>query len=1168
MARERIAAKRAVPEPRPRRFGRFWRWKLFVLVLVVVIAAAAAAAPWTVTRFVLPALAARSHDVVAGSFDFASATFGWTSPLVVRDIVARDADGNTLLEIPELRTELSLFRILRSRTALGTLVIDRPRLRVVVHDGPTNLEAFLQPLFEGPPSDTPIDIAWQIREGTIDLVEPTASDPFGTFTIERLDGRLQRGDGVRVSVDLAADLRSGGRAGRIELKLNSSEDADRHRGGELGASLIDIPLEMLRPIWRRIEAPITLVGIGSGTIEGRFHPDQRGDIAWRDVRVTGIALNAPTWIGDDTVVCEEFLARGDAQWDRDQWRVELDAQSDYGKTVLRAESVGAGRAPIASAALGGNVAFDADLDLAKLARALPSKVRVRDQVTIESGRAMVHVASRAEATDTRWNASLETSDLIARHGDQPIVWRNPLKADLAATWNRGAWRIDRLDCRSEFLTARLEGSADSAQVHLDADLAKLAERLNAFIVMPADFRGRAEGQFAWNRHPPDVAVDASLRVTDFHCQLPGQPVWREPKMDVTVRAGLRHDANGVWNELRSVEGELVAAGDRLTASLVEPLSLTGPLSECALDTRWVGQLETWQQRLGPFLPLGGTAIAGVVDLRGRPRVSTSALRVDALQGEIRDLAVEGPSMRIREPRIAVTMDASIDLAAKAFDSRQLEIASSVVAIRAEDLHLDWAEPAADAADAPGKTAKRGSATGKIQFRSDLERLRSWFPRAATDADWAMRGEVVGRATLALPIEIETEIRDFQVASVRTVPDGSEGKDRIDRVVLWDDPKIHLLARGDWKPPGRADIEEFTLTATGARVAASGSITELNASPRLDLRGVVDYDWKTYGDRLRHWLGPSFRIEGKRSDAIELAGPLAPDPASTLPTALRGKAGVGWDAASYYGIEVGQGATHATLADAVVQAAALDIPVSGGMLRVEPRVDFTKTVPELTVRPGVLLDQVRISQDMCRNWLKFIAPLVANATSAEGMFTMQIDRLRVPLGRPEQADIAGALVVQEATIGPGPLAQAVIGLIDRLTAVAERRIPRLSALSGDVWMRMPSQVVAFEMRDGRVLHRELRMQIKEMTVVTRGWVALDQSMEWSIEIPVPDRWTEGRPLLAGLRGKTFTIPVRGTLGQPVLDERVFTELLNSILGAGTDNLLREQLLRGLDRLIRP
>jgi hypothetical protein len=222
----------------------------------------------------------------------------------------------------------------------------------------------------------------------------------------------------------------------------------------------------------------------------------------------------------------------------------------------------------------------------------------------------------------------------------------------------------------------------------------------------------------------------------------------------------------------------------------------------------------------------------------------------------------------------------------------------------------------------------------------------------------------------------------------------------------------------------------------------------------------------------------------------------------------------------------------------------------------------------------VLQDVRISPEMCRSWLKYIAPLVADATQAEGRFSVELlQPARIPLSDPKLCEIRGAMKVHAAQVGPGPLSRQFLTLADQIKAVVERKPPPSGESGSAVWLQLAEQAVAFEAAGGRVYHRDLTVAAKDVVIRTRGSVGLDQSLELLAEVPIQDRWVEREPLLAGFKGQSLQVPVGGSLTSPRLDNRGLELLAKQMLGDAARRLLEDNLKappefkNALDRLFR-
>ena len=165
--------------------------------------------------------------------------------------------------------------------------------------------------------------------------------------------------------------------------------------------------------------------------------------------------------------------------------------------------------------------------------------------------------------------------------------------------------------------------------------------------------------------------------------------------------------------------------------------------------------------------------------------------------------------------------------------------------------------------------------------------------------------------------------------------------------------------------------------------------------------------------------------------------------------------------------------------------------------------------ELTLPPGHLVQQVQINPRMCTFFLKFVAPVLADVTSAQGAFSIDMDNCRIPLSDPAKGTFAGKFIIHSIEIGPGPLIRELAVLMGKETPAKLRR----------------EGVVPFQMVDGRIYHKDLELIFPDFTIRTYGSVGLDQTVAIMTEMPVPPKWLENNPLARGLERSDYPHPHR-------------------------------------------
>jgi hypothetical protein len=276
----------------------------------------------------------------------------------------------------------------------------------------------------------------------------------------------------------------------------------------------------------------------------------------------------------------------------------------------------------------------------------------------------------------------------------------------------------------------------------------------------------------------------------------------------------------------------------------------------------------------------------------------------------------------------------------------------------------------------------------------------------------------------------------------------------------------------------------------------------------------------------------------------------------------------WSGANLYGLPVGAGRLAAVLGDGVVQIEPLSLSVGEGRLTAAPQVRLDPTPAELTIPPGPVITNVRISPEVGEAMLKYVAPVLAGATQSEGLFSLQLEGARVPLGEPRRADSGGTLTVHSVRVVPGPLASQWIGLAKQIEAIARRRDPAgLTTKPQVTLLAIRDQGVNFRVVDGRVHHQSMEFQMGDVTMRSQGSVGFDETIALTLQVPVPDAWIADQPLLAGFKGQVLQVPISGTLSRPQMDARAIASLSQQLLQGAAQQAIGGELNKALDKLFK-
>jgi hypothetical protein len=187
------------------------------------------------------------------------------------------------------------------------------------------------------------------------------------------------------------------------------------------------------------------------------------------------------------------------------------------------------------------------------------------------------------------------------------------------------------------------------------------------------------------------------------------------------------------------------------------------------------------------------------------------------------------------------------------------------------------------------------------------------------------------------------------------------------------------------------------------------------------------------------------------------------------------------------------------------------------------------VPELAggrvliVQPGLWIDHLQILPPIAQDLLQFVAPILAHAAHIDGAFSLESSGAVFPLEELASGYCTGVLTIHRVRLSAGPLIQELVAqLSDTMSVVIidECRTP-------------------FTLRDQKVSHQGLRFQLGDLALESAGTVGLDEQIQLSIALDLPDREVQWRgPLLRRLSqelaGRRISLPFRGTLRRPRLD----------------------------------
>ena len=1167
-----------------------WRWLLLGLVLAVLALIWIAPSLIGYPRVRQNLLKSLIPDY-PGSVEMESARLGWFHPVEIQKLSCRDAQNQPMLSVARVATDRSLWSLISASADLGTIRIEQPQLEVTLHERGSNLQdAIAAVLKQFPATSTasePIAYRLEIHGGRLVVIEPQSQQRWVLDDLN-LSAAIPASLTDPIAVQITATFPESTPPGTLKAQLNlrptnqngAAAEAAAGDSGALADQLAiecrGFPLELLQPFLRGY--------VADSALSGRLNADMQG--SWQG---QGAAMSADL---TGTAQIQDFICVVPAIMKGDQLRLPLiqaNTRALLSGTQLTLESLkvaselgeitARGLAVLPEAALDtanwsadtfsatryDQVALSGQLDLAQLFAHLPHTLAVREGTRVSTGTLKWNLKQGEAGPEPRWHAELISSALTGTAGGRPLQWPKPMQIRCDTRRSDDGWSIDQLVCETDFLQATAKGNMQAGDLSARGDLGRMAEQLGGlFDLQGAQFGGQIQATGNW-RQQADRQVQAQGQVSlrQVLVAIPQRSRLQEGSLELTTQLQGQWDDAGQL-EVRQANCELASDADEAKIQLLKPAVWQDTASHWPLACELRGDLTRWLARLNLIQPLPGWQAAGSVQGKATLDVGHEATEIGPANFEFRQVDLSGPGFRVREPLIKVDTVARWDAKQRQLALDQTTFASSALAFRADKCVLPL-------------SSDLSGATGTMGVRADIARLwqtlQSTTPGPLVAGSMLPHGELVGSCRIRQDqsqtiLDTQAKVAKFGLAVYRlaTTSVGPEAPAAGTWDPLWQDEVVTLAGKASYdNQSGRLDLSGFQVGTDGMRLTMDGTLQDLAQRVDTQLQGQLQYDWQQLTSRLRGTWAQQIRIVGKDERPFQLVGPLGL--AGTSPD-VNASAGMGWQQAQVFGFTLGNGELAAKYQAGKLVVQPIDCEVNEGRLKVAPELQWLPEPSVLRVPGGQIIQNVRISPEMCHVWMKYMAPMIADATRVDGRFSLALTGAQVPLGNPKMLTAGGVLQIHDAQIEPGPIAQQYLGLAQQITSLLGREQAANLLNPNEAWLKMKQQQIQFEVVDGRVHHRGLIMEIKDIPIQTTGWVAMDQTMEVVAEITVDQNLAQKRPVLANVVGQTLRIPVRGTLTRPQLDPLAVAQLSQQLLGGTARNLLEGELQKQLKNLFGP
>lgn len=267
-------------------------------------------------------------------------------------------------------------------------------------------------------------------------------------------------------------------------------------------------------------------------------------------------------------------------------------------------------------------------------------------------------------------------------------------------------------------------------------------------------------------------------------------------------------------------------------------------------------------------------------------------------------------------------------------------------------------------------------------------------------------------------------------------------------------------------------------------------------------------------------------------------------ATSLLHPLEASGSVKWSGGRLYGLTLGPGAAIPTLKNGLLRTEPIQCTLGSGQVSFMPQWDLVSQRVQLA--PGSRIENLQVTPELAREWLGYVAPMLADAASVQGVLSARLQQFDYDLNAIAGSTIQGELVLRDTVAAPGSSLSSLTQALALLNRDAGRLNERLE---------LPDQTVPFQLTNGMIRHDGLQIQFGDYRMNSRGGVGLDRRVQLVLDVPLEKNVNDSS-------GRMIQIPITGTIDRPQLETQ---GLLQNLGRQQIQNQVDQQLNRGLNKL---
>jgi len=1173
-----------------RRRGRLRRKSTFLLLILGFLSLLVVAAPSLVCQSPL-AKSFLTSTLAKYGFEggVASIQIGWVTPLRIEGLALTGTTAGSQLLVDRVETDVTILKCISGLSDLGEIAVRGVVVDIFVTDGHSSLEddiAILlaedQPDEEGNSNDPSSSMLAKISAKNVAVrVTDSVTKTQWIADQSKADIDLNQ-DKIDITFSTVMTDPTGG-SGEMEGRIQYPMEAGKPY--ELNLVTQRIPLSLALLVKRRlgesgvaIPAEISGDTTGSMTVSGGVGDAISVSVTpmeFRNFVASDPSFGDRIWRNGLTAISGSVTIDGDRILGR-----HLQLTTDFGNAsfngAFNTSMSLAGQTNPAAWLESLDGSAGAAIDLVAFEKALPGLIPLRDQVEITAGNFSAEVTSAIEAGSIRrshWNLKTQPIRAIAS-GRAIAIEPAILVASLRVTG--GQFSADSLRLQSAFANASADGDLARGRIKGDIQFSRLAAMIQPLLDMPEiSLVGQATGEMNWAADAGDLwRLDGKAEASDLVITLPGGINFQQPSLRGEIDASGRW-SDGTLRQMDSLEMSLATSGLEASASLTEKVFEPSTTTPLPLRMQGRGRLEALAGMLGPWMPTSIHSLKGGFTANAIARVAMSSGEVTSAKIQIEEPRIGYGEQLYLQPQLLVDFDGRYAWPEGSIDAKKMSVVGEALSAAIQG------------------TMNASGMNFEVAWRAKLDRLQgamrpslaltsepaaadtrpvAFRPEAASTvaAGYEAIGDCEGRFTLTQKPEstillVDAKSTGNNVKLFNSVTSTTPETQPSAPVPVWAERLINLDTQlGYDLNDGKINAEKIQFATDWFATTLAGKALWSEEIGDVAMNGTARIKMPEVASKLSTMLGMTIRLDGLHETPIEIAAARKGDG----PLALAVNANVGWESGEVAGIKFGSTTIPVTMNETTVSIKPATIPVEQGRLQLAGDLYYSPGPMWMSLKPGVVAEDLTLTPELTNQWLQYVAPMVANSARVEGTFGVELIEANVNLEDTMASKVRGNLRIKGVNLDSGPVANQIIGSIKQIQQIARGMAADTTPQRDRRLVTFPTQAVDFEFANGVVSHQRMVMEVDRASIITGGQVNVDGRLNLVAQVPLDPSWLGSD--LKGFAGQTITLPIDGTLSRPSLDSagirRLVTEMGTKALQSTAESYLEKQLGRGFDKLL--